>query len=107
MTAIVRPVLRTPALPYAYTAAFMAELRQQGGIGAHALQYAILTGARTGEVIGARWDEVNLVERLWVIPAGRMKGGREHRVPLSDPAVAILRDMAAIRLGDFVFPGNS
>ncbi len=84
----------------------MAELRQQEGVAARALEFAILTAARTGEVIGARWDEINYEERLWAIPAGRMKGGREHRVPLSDAALVIVEMMAAIRSGDFVFPGG-
>jgi integrase len=103
----VRQVQHHAALPHAELGAFMAELRQQNGIAARALDFAILTAARTSEVIGARWSEVNLAERLWTVPAERMKPGREHRVPLSQPALAVLRDMAAIRLGDFVFPGNS
>jgi integrase len=57
-------------------------------------------------VIGARWNEINLAERLWVIPASRMKAGREHRVPLSDPAMAIVEAMTALRQGDFIFPGS-
>ena len=61
--------------------------------------------ARTPEVIGARWAEINLAERLWTIAAERMKGDREHRVPLSDAALAILSTMAALRDGAFVFPG--
>ena len=93
------------ALPYVEVAAFLAELRQQDGGGAKALEFAILTAARTGEVLGARWDEFNLAERLWTIPAGRMKAGREHRVPLGDAALTLLDRMAAMRTGDFVFPG--
>ena len=79
-----------PPCPTAEIAAFMAELRQQEGVAARALEFAILTAARTGEVIGARWDEINLAERLWTVPAERMKAGKEHRVPLSDAALAIL-----------------
>jgi integrase len=101
----VRRVEHHAALPYAEIGAFMAELRQQEGVAAGALEFAILTAARTGEVIGARWTEINAPERLWAIPAERMKGGREHRVPLSDAALAIVEKMAAIRSGDFVFPG--
>ena len=93
------------ALPYGALPAFMAELRQQDGIDARALEFAILTAARTGEVLGARWSEINLTERMWVVPSERMKSGREHRVPLSDAAVAILARMQAIREGDFVFSG--
>ena len=102
----VRRVEHHAALAYPEIAAFMAELRQQEGVAARALEFAILTAARTGEVIGARWDEINYEERLWAIPAGRMKGGREHRVPLSDAALVIVEMMAAIRSGDFVFPGG-
>jgi integrase len=93
------------ALPYAEIAAFMVELRQQEGVAARALEFAILTAARTGEVLKARWDEINIAERLWTVPAERMKSGREHRAPLSDAAMAIVEQMAAIRSGSFVFPG--
>ena len=94
------------ALPYAEIAAFMVSLREQEGVAARALQFAILTAARTGEVIGAQWTEINVAERLWTIPAERIKAGREHRVPLSDVALAILEKMAASRSGVFVFPGG-
>ena len=73
---------------------------------ARALEFLILTAARTGEVIGARWDEINLAERLWIVPAARMKAGKEHRVPLSSAALAIVETMAEQRQGDFVFPGG-
>ena len=65
----VRRVEHHPALPYPRSAAFMAELRQQEGIAARALEFTILTAARTGEVIGARWNEINIAERLWTFPA--------------------------------------
>jgi integrase len=103
----VKRVERFPALPYAGVSAFMAELRRQDSIGAHPLEFLILTAARTGEVTGARWDEISLAERLWTVPASRMKAGREHRVPLSDAAVAIVEQMAATRLNDYVFPGSA
>jgi integrase len=93
------------ALPYAEIAAFVAELRQQEGVSARALEFAILTAARTGEAIGSRWSEIDLTARLWTIPGARMKAGREHRVPLSDAAAAVLADLAAIRSGEYVFPG--
>ncbi len=93
------------ALPYRDVAVFIGELRQQEGIAARALEFAVLTAARTGETIGARWDEINLDERLWVVPGERMKAGKEHRVPLSDSAIAVLEKMRQIREGDFVFPG--
>jgi integrase len=102
----VRRVEHHAALPYPEIAAFIAELRQQDGVAARALEFAILTAARTGEVIGAQWDEINITERLWAIPAARMKGGREHRVPLSDAALAIVETLREIRQGDFVFPGS-
>jgi integrase len=72
---------------------FMATLRQQVGIGAKALQFTILTAARTGEVIGARWSEIDLERALWSVPAPRMKAGREHIVPLAPSAVALLRSL--------------
>ena len=70
------------ALPYAELPAFMAELRKREGVAARALEFAILSAARTGEVIGAQWDEIDLDDKTWMIPAGRMKGGKEHQVPL-------------------------
>jgi integrase len=85
----------------------MAELRKQEGIAARALEFAILTSARTGEVIGAKWNEIDLDAKVWTVPGARMKTGREHRVPLSDAASTILEKMAATRQGDFVFPGGN
>jgi integrase len=102
----VRRVEHHAALPYAEIAAFMAELRQQEGVAAHALEFVILMAARTGEVIGAKWDEIDSGEHLWVIPAERMKAAKEHREPLSDPALAILEEMRKIRQGDHIFPGG-
>lgn len=101
----VRRVEHHAALPYADLGDFMVELRGQEGVAARALEFAILTAARTGEVIGARWGEINTAERLWTIPPGRMKAGKEHRVPLSDAAIAVVEKMAAIRSGDFLFSG--
>ena len=102
----VRRVEHHAALPYVEISAFMAELRSQEGVSPRALEFAILTAARTGEVIGARWDEINVAERLWTIPAARMKSEREHRVPLADATLVIVEMMAAIRSGEFVFPGG-
>jgi integrase len=102
----VRRVEHHAALPYPEMGTFMAELSQQEGAAARALEFAILTAARTGEVIGARWDEIDLNGRTWTIPDARMKAGREHRVPLSDAALAIVEKMAAIRQREFVFPGG-
>jgi integrase len=77
------------ALPYAELPAFMAELRKEGSVVARALELTILTAARTGEVLGADWSEIDLAHRVWVIPAERMKLHKEHRVPLCAQAVAL------------------
>ena len=97
----VRAVEHHAALPYREMAEFMTELRQQDGVAARALEFTILTAARAGEVQGARWSEINLAERVWTVPASRMKGGKEHRVPLSDAA---LTAVGQPRSG-LVFPG--
>lgn len=102
----VAPVRHHTALPYAAMPTFWPRLQVQDGLGARALELAILTAARTGEVLGARWPEIDFDGRLWRIPADRMKAGREHVVPLSDPAIALLRKLAAVCLGDLVFPGQ-
>jgi integrase len=94
------------ALPYAELPAFTGELRTREGISARALEFTILTAARTGEVIGARWDEIDLKQRVWVVPAHRIKGGREHRVPLSDAAIALLDALPRERGNEFVFIGR-
>ncbi len=86
-----RRVEHHAAMPFADVPAFMAELRLRSSMSAWALQFTILTACRTGEVIGARWAELDLDAALWVIPASRMKAQREHRVPLSVQAVALLR----------------
>ena len=93
------------AMPYAEIGAFVAALREQTSIGAGGLEFAILTAARTGEVLGAKWSEIDLTAKVWTVPGERMKGGRMHRVPLSDAALAVLAKMRAIRRGEFVFPG--
>lgn len=93
-----------PALPFAEISPFMATLREQPGTAALAFQFLILTGARTGEVIGARWDEVDMEGGIWTVPGNRMKAGREHKVPLSKPALAILKEMELIG-GEYIFPG--
>ena len=78
------------ALDYKELPRFMASMRGQSGVGVQALRFVILTAARTGEVIGADWSEIDFEARLWTVPASRMKAGREHRVPLSEPALEIL-----------------
>jgi integrase len=102
----VRSVKHHPALPYAELGAFMAELGEEKGIAARALAFAIYTAARSGEVIGARWDEIDLDTKIWTVPGKRMKAGKQHRVPLSEPALAILNTMRQQRDGDYVFPGS-
>jgi integrase len=75
----------------------MERLRQNGSTAARALEFAILTAARSGEVLGLRWSEIDMVSRVWTVPAERMKGHREHRVPLSSAAMAVLRQMELMR----------
>ena len=91
------------ALPFVDLPAFMVQLAARQGIAARALEFLILTAARTGEVVGARWDEIDLAAKVWTVPAARMKGRKEHRVPLTDRAVALLKVLP--READFVFPG--
>jgi integrase len=98
----VKPVKHHPALPYPEIGEFMVALRQQDGVAARALEFAILTGARSNEVVGARWEEINLAERLWTVPGARMKTNKEHRVPLSARAIEILHTM---QRGVYVFGG--
>jgi integrase len=102
----VRAVKHHAAAAYMEVAGFMATLRAQEGVAARALEFAILTAARSGEVLGCRWDEIDRANRLWIIPGERMKAGKEHRVPLSDAAMAIVEKMAELRQGDFVFRGG-
>ena len=98
------PTRHHPALPYKQLPALMARLRAGNSITARALEFVILTACRSGEVRGARWDEIDFANRLWTIPGERMKSGKEHSVPLSTRAVAILKELAAVRTGDLVFP---
>ncbi len=93
------------ALPHSEMPAFWKKLAKQSGIGAQALRFAILTAARTGEVIGALWNEIDLEQAVWTIPAERMKAEKEHRVPLTQPALTILDEMQKQRAGDYIFPG--
>lgn len=94
------------ALPYAEIPEFIKQLQNQPGIGAAALQFAILTAARSGEVRGAVWDEIDLTERIWTIPTERMKAGKEHRIPLSDAAINIIQKIQEARISEFIFPGT-
>lgn len=105
----VRRVEHHPALPWSQLPAFVAALRERKGLAARALELAILTAARTGEVRGMTWGEVDLAEGIWVVPASRMKAGKAHRVPLSDAAIVLLGEMlpraGKPRPDALVFPG--
>jgi integrase len=90
------------AMPYAELPAFLTELHERTGLAARMLEFVILTAARTGEATGATWSEIDLVNATWTVPESRMKGGREHRVPLPDHAVQILRELP--RSGGRIFP---
>ena len=94
------------ALPYDQTSQFIDALRRQDGIAPLALEFAILTAARTGEIIGARWAEIDLEAKVWTVPASRMKNGREHRVPLSVEALAVLNKVSEGDPEEFVFAGR-
>lgn len=100
----VAKVAHHAALPWQEIGAFMVDLRKREGTSARAVEFAILTAARSGEVRGVRWSEIDLDAALWVVPAERMKAGREHRVPLSTAAVALLQAMPDV--GDYIFPGQ-
>jgi integrase len=102
----VRAIKHFAALPYGELGAFMTELRKHEGVAALALQFTILTAARTNETLNAKWSEFDLSKKLWTIPAIRMKSGREHRVPLSNAALAILKPLAEARQGEYVFSGR-
>lgn len=107
-TSKVRVVKHHAALSYAELPKFFAELKVQSGVAAPALEFTVLTAARTGECIGARWSEVSFLDATWTITAERMKAGKEHRVPLSARAVSILKQMgtAPDPGGEFIFPGG-
>lgn len=100
----VQKIEHHPALPMDDLGAFIVQLRQQEGMGARALEFAILTAARSGEVRGATWDEINLTDATWTIPADRMKMKREHRAALNDEAIALLKSLP--RTGDLIFPNT-
>ena len=100
----INTVKHHPALPFAVVNDFITDLRTRHGIAARALEFLILTAARTGEVTGARWSEIDLVGKVWTIPAARMKAKKDHRVPLTDGALEILKGLP--REGEFVFIGD-
>lgn len=103
----VQKVEHRPALPYAGIAEFMAQLRQRQGLAARVLELQILTATRPGEAAGAQWEEIDLEAAMWIIPGERMKAGKEHRIPLSDAAVKLLRSLLPVLKGKPVTPtGN-
>ena len=93
-----------PALPYSDIGKFLCNLQGRKSTAARALEFTILTAARKGETVGAKWCEIDLGKAIWIVPGERMKSGREHRVPLSDRAIEILE--ALPREGELVFPGS-
>ncbi len=93
------------ALPYDEIGDFISELRQGQGIGARALEFAVLTAARSGEVRGATWEEIDLKKEVWIIPASRMKAGKEHHIPLSPAAVQLLKELPRLPEKPWVFQG--
>lgn len=93
-----------PAVPVAEAGAFMVKLRQAEGIAARALEFTILTAVRSGETRGATWTEIDMDTRTWTIPAARMKAKRDHRVPLADAALAVLKATPRLDGTDLVFP---
>ncbi|MFZ5567614.1 MAG: tyrosine-type recombinase/integrase [Pseudomonadota bacterium] len=101
-----KKVVHHPALPFKDIAKFMKTLRDVGGVAARALEFCILTAVRSGEIRGATWDEIHLEENVWIIPASRMKAGREHRVPLSDAALALLKSIPKDMRTGLLFPGT-
>lgn len=99
----VAKVRHHPALPYEELADFMGALRAKEGVAPRALEFAILTAARTNEVLGAKWSEIDLDKAVWTIPAERMKARRDHRVPLSAAALELLRSLPRDTEGEYVF----
>lgn len=102
---VVQPVKHHPALSFADIPDFLKKLRAQPGVASLGLEFLILTASRTGEVIGACWDEIDLDAGVWTIPPSRMKAKREHRVPLSPRATEILRRLQGQK-GPFIFSAN-
>jgi integrase len=94
------------AMPYAQVPAYVKRLQSAEAMAARGLEFLILTASRSGEVMGAQWPEFDLEKAVWTVPAERMKAGKEHRVPLSPRAVAIIKDLHETKVNDFVFPGE-
>jgi len=94
------------AMPYENVSGFVGKLRESSCTASLALEFCILTAARSGEVLGAHWSEIDFEKKTWTVPANRMKAGREHRVPLSNRAIAILRQLLPTKTSEFVFAGQ-
>lgn len=103
----IKKVEHHAAVPYTQVHDFVQTLRALNGVAPLGLEFALLTAARTGEVVAAKWDEIDLSNKIWTVPAERMKAGKEHRVPLCSRAMEILRTMKAAQQNDYVFPGHS
>ena len=103
----IKKVEHHAAIHYTQVHEFVISLRALPGTAPLALEFMLLTAARTGEVVGARWDEIDMSSKVWTVPAERMKAGREHRVPLCTRAIEILKTMKGAQQNDFVFPGHS
>lgn len=100
----VQKVTHHRAVPVAQMPCFMTKLRQRDGIAARALEFAIFCAARSGEVRGSKWSEVDFNAAVWTVPAERMKSGKEHRVPLSSPAIELLKALPKLKNSEFLFP---
>jgi len=94
------------ALPFAQAGAFMAKVRRDTRVAARCLEFIMLTAARVSEANVATWNEIDFANRIWTVPGERMKADKEHRVPLSSAAIAVLESMRAIRHSDYIFPGR-
>lgn len=103
----IKKVEHHAAIHYTQVHGFVMALRALPGTAPLALEFMLLTATRTGEAVGARWDEIDTAAKVWTVPSERMKAGREHRVPLCSRALEILKTMKAAQQNDFVFPGHS
>ncbi len=103
----IKKVQHHPALPYQRANEFIKALRSKSSLTSLALEFMLLTACRTGEVVGAKWEEIDLISNVWTIPPERMKAGVQHRVPLSNRAVQILNLMKAQTQNEYVFPSHS
>ena len=103
----IKKVQHHAAIHYTQVNEFAMALRTMSGTAPLALEFMLLTAARTGEVVGSRWDEIDMTTYVWTVPAERMKAGREHRVPLCTRAIEILKTMLGAKQNDYLFPGHS